>query len=173
MPAVLKSSPRLPCRKRQGCFCGHVPKRTRHQRAPAKHEAYQCGKLDLPPKRCPCPDRHTVGPLGRPPGASPVPLGRRWCGGSAGVLTSPSAAVQNSDFAHNCFYMSCVGRKRPDRADRMPPRAWEAIRRDRMGGAPSKSKYATFKLGSNVASQAANSLGRTTCKNPLRPESDR
>jgi hypothetical protein len=82
---------------------------------PSRAEAYQCGNLDLPPKRCPCPDRHTVGPLGRPPDASPVPLGRvlvrrfRWS------AHSPSAAVQNGDFAPNCFYMSCVGRKGPNR----------------------------------------------------------
>ena len=107
MPAGLKSSPWLPCRKRQGCFCGHVPKRTRHQRAPAKHEAYQCSNLDLPPKRCPCPDRHTAGPLGRPPDCFPRAIRKT-------LVRRFHWSAHSHDFAHNCFYMSCFGRKQPE-----------------------------------------------------------
>jgi hypothetical protein len=139
MPAGLNSSPWLPCRKRQGCFCGHVPKRTRHQRAPAKHEAYQCSNLDLPPKRVPVPTPH-CGTFGTPTGCFPSAIRKtlvrrlRW---SAAIH---ARQPKNGGFAHNCFYTSSVGRKRPDRADRMPPRAREVIRGDRIGGAPSKTK---------------------------------
>jgi hypothetical protein len=38
---------------------------------PSRAEAYQCSNMDLPPKRCPCPHRHTVGHLGRRRDASP------------------------------------------------------------------------------------------------------
>jgi protein gp37 len=58
---------------------------------PSRAEAYQCSNLDLPRKRCPCPDRHTVGPLGRSPDASPVPLGRTLVGRlSRSARSSPS-----------------------------------------------------------------------------------
>jgi hypothetical protein len=138
---------------------------------PSRAEAYQCGNLDLPPKRCPCPDRHTVGHLGRPPDASPVPLGRRWCGASAGVLIPQARQPKNSDLLTTVFTCRASGENSRNRTDASPS-DWEA----RISGAPSKTKYARFKLGSNVASLAANSLnalGRTTSESPLRPESDR
>jgi hypothetical protein len=76
-------------------------------------------------------------------------------------------------------FRPCVGRKRPDRAHRMPPRAsgkragtteWAAHR-------PSR-KYARFKLGSNalpsvLGRELINARGRTTSESPLHPEGDR
>ena len=91
MPTGLKSSPRLPCRKRKGCFCGQVSKRTRHQRAPTEHEAYQCSNLDLPPKRVPVPTPH-CGTFGTPtrcfPRAIRKTLVRRFRRKTADLLTT-------------------------------------------------------------------------------------
>ena len=89
---------------------------------PSGAEAYQCVKLDLPPKRYPCPDRHVVAPLGRPPDASPVPLGRRWCGGSAGVLFRTGCSPKTADLLELFFTPRGSGENSRNRADRMPPR---------------------------------------------------
>jgi hypothetical protein len=62
---------------------------------------------------------------------------------------------RNKAICSQLLYTSWVGRKRPGRIDRMPHRAWETIRRDRLGCEPSKSKIRDVKLGSNVASLAA------------------
>jgi hypothetical protein len=106
---------------------------------PSRDEAYQCSNLDLPPKRVPVPTPH-CGTFGTPTGCFPSAIRKtlvrrlRW---SAAIH---ARQPKNGGFAHNCFYTSSVGRKRPDRADRMPPRAREVIRGDRIGGAPSKTK---------------------------------
>ena len=137
MPAGLKCSPWLPCRKRQGCFCEHVLMDEKLQRAPAKHEAYQCSNVDLPPKAS---SQSRDRGVGTPAGCFPSAIRKTLVQRSAGVLI-PARQPKNSDFAHNCFYMSWVGRGQPEpsRPDASPS-DWEARRRDRIGGAPSKSK---------------------------------
>src|SRR6185437_14774695 len=63
---------------------------------------------------------------------------------------SPSAAAEKQQICSQLF-LHVVGRAKtsgPSRPD--ASLSVEAIRRDRIGGAPSKSKYATLKLGSNA-----------------------
>lgn len=80
------------------------------------------------------------GTFGTPTGCFPSAIRKTLVRRFRWSARSMHGSRKTADLLTTVFYTSWVGRKRPDRADRMPPRAWEAIRRDRIGGAPSKSK---------------------------------
>jgi hypothetical protein len=82
--------------------------------------------------------RHTVGPLGAHQMLPPVPLGRRWCGCSAGVPIPQALQSKTAILLTTVFTCRASGEDGRNQVHGMPPRAREAIRRDRIGGASSR-----------------------------------
>jgi hypothetical protein len=88
---------------------------------PSRAEAYSAATWTCRQSVVPVPPPH-CGTFGTPPGCVPVPLGRPLVRRFRWSAIPHALQPKNSDFAYNYFYTSWVGRKRPDRADRMPLR---------------------------------------------------